>query len=120
MNLIANAIDALQEQRKPGVILIETELKKAENEATGDAVLISISDNGPGMSESTIKRLFDPFFTTKPVGKGTGLGTSIAHQIVVEKHGGQIKCISDIGEGTTFEILIPVKGVKSQKEKVSC
>ncbi|NEP45863.1 MAG: HAMP domain-containing histidine kinase, partial [Okeania sp. SIO2H7] len=110
MNIIANAIDALQEQRKPGVILIETELK-------GDGVLISISDNGPGMSESTLKRLFDPFFTTKPVGKGTGLGMSIAHQIVVEKHGGQIKCVSDIGEGTTFEILIPVKAVKCKKGK---
>ena len=110
MNIIANAIDALQEQRKPGVILIETELK-------GDGVLISISDNGPGMSESTLKRLFDPFFTTKPVGKGTGLGMSIAHQIVVEKHGGQIKCVSDIGEGTTFEILIPVKAVKCKKDK---
>jgi len=113
MNVIANAIDALEEQKKPGVILIETELKKAKDETTGDAVLISISDNGPGMSISTIKRLFDPFFTTKPVGKGTGLGMSIAHQIVVEKHKGQLKCISDIGEGTTFEIWIPIKAVKS-------
>jgi PAS domain S-box-containing protein len=113
MNVLANAIDALEEQKKPGIILIETELKKAEDETTGDAVLISISDNGPGMKESTIKRLFDPFFTTKPVGKGTGLGMSIAHQIVVDKHKGQLKCISDIGEGTTFDILIPVKAVKS-------
>lgn len=117
MNVLANAIDALEEQKKPGVILIETEWKKAKDETTADAVLISISDNGPGMSESTIKRLFDPFFTTKPVGKGTGLGMSIAHQIVVEKHKGQFQCISDIGEGTTFEILIPVKAVKSQKDK---
>lgn len=113
MNVLANAIDALEEEKKPGVILIETELKKAEDETTADAVLISISDNGPGMKESTIKRIFDPFFTTKPVGKGTGLGMSIAHQIVVDKHKGKFKCISDIGEGTTFEILIPVKAVKS-------
>lgn len=118
MNIIANAIDALQEQKKPGVILIETELKKAENETASDAVLVSISDNGPGMSDSTMKRLFDPFFTTKPVGKGTGLGMSIAHQIVVDKHKGQLKCISDIGEGTTFDILIPVKAAKLVASKL--
>ncbi len=117
MNIIANAVDALEERDKPGVILIETKLKKAEDETTADAVLISISDKGAGMDESTIKRLFDPFFTTKPVGKGTGLGMSIAHQIVVEKHKGEIKCISDIGEGTTFEISIPVKAVKSNRDK---
>lgn len=118
MNIIANAIDALQEQKKPGVILIETELKKAENETNVDEVLISISDNGPGMGKSTIKRLFDPFFTTKPVGKGTGLGMSIAHQIVVDKHKGKLKCLSDIGEGTTFEILIPVKAAKLAASKL--
>nr|WP_323808656.1 ATP-binding protein [Nostoc sphaeroides] len=72
-------------------------------------VIIRISDNGTGIPESSQNRLFDPFFTTKPVGKGTGLGLSISYQIVVEKHGGQLQCISALGEGTEFIIKIPAK-----------
>jgi two-component system, NtrC family, sensor kinase len=52
--------------------------------------------------------LFDPFFTTKPVGKGTGLGLSISYQIVVEKHGGSLECISEAGQGVEFRIKIPI------------
>ncbi len=73
-----------------------------------DRVIISITDNGPGMTEEVRKRLFDPFFTTKPVGKGTGMGLSISYQIVVKKHGGQIQCISAPGEGAEFAIVIPL------------
>jgi len=58
--------------------------------------------------------LFDPFFTTKPVGKGTGLGLSISYQIITEKHGGQLKCISAIGEGTEFVITIPLHQTKAE------
>jgi signal transduction histidine kinase len=54
------------------------------------------------------KRIFDPFFTTKPVGKGTGLGLSISYQIVVEKHGGQLLCLSEPGKGTEFIVEIPI------------
>ncbi|HEY9297748.1 MAG TPA: ATP-binding protein, partial [Phormidium sp.] len=53
--------------------------------------------------------LFNPFFTTKPVGKGTGLGLSISYQIVVEKHGGQLHCLSEPGQGTEFAIAIPIQ-----------
>jgi signal transduction histidine kinase len=60
------------------------------------------------MSESVQQQLFDPFFTTKPVGKGTGLGLSISYQIVVEKHGGQLRCLSSPGRGTEFIIEIPL------------
>jgi signal transduction histidine kinase len=60
------------------------------------------------MTQSVVRRLFDPFFTTKPVGKGTGLGLSISHQIVVEKHGGILKCLSELGQGTEFWIQIPI------------
>jgi signal transduction histidine kinase len=70
---------------------------------------IRILDNGPGMSEDVIRKLFDPFFTTKPVGQGTGLGLSISYQIVVEKHGGQLKCISALGQGTEMVIEIPIR-----------
>ncbi|WP_256091027.1 PAS domain S-box protein [Nostoc sp. KVJ20] len=74
-----------------------------------DRVIISIADNGPGMTEEVRKRLFDPFFTTKPVGKGTGMGLSISYQIVVNKHGGQIQCISAPGQGSEFVIMIPLQ-----------
>ncbi|MEH2464894.1 PAS domain-containing protein [Nostoc sp.] len=74
-----------------------------------DRVIISIADNGPGMTEEVRKRLFDPFFTTKPVGKGTGMGLSIAYQIVLKKHGGKIQCISAPGEGAEFVIAIPLQ-----------
>ncbi|MEH2180640.1 GAF domain-containing protein [Nostoc sp.] len=74
-----------------------------------DHVIIRIADNGPGMSEEVRKRLFDPFFTTKPVGKGTGMGLSISYQIIVQKHGGKIQCISAPGEGAEFVVMIPLK-----------
>jgi signal transduction histidine kinase len=71
-------------------------------------VVIRIRDNGLGIPENTIGSLFDPFFTTKPVGKGTGLGLSISYQIVVEKHGGSLKCLSEPGQGAEFWIEIPI------------
>jgi hypothetical protein len=71
-------------------------------------VQIKISDNGIGIEEAAINKIFDPFFTTKEVGKGTGLGLSICYQIIVEKHKGQLKCLSGSG-WTTFEISIPLR-----------
>lgn len=112
MNLISNAIDALETynsqrsladlNRNPSQITITTEVLKP-NRAT-----IRIADNGPGMPESVRERLFEPFFTTKPIGKGTGLGLSISYQIVVEKHGGSIWCVSQPGCGSEFWIEIPI------------
>ncbi|MBD2386164.1 ATP-binding protein [Cylindrospermum sp. FACHB-282] len=112
MNILSNAIDALQSPlqsglkeeitKKNGQIFICTEL---ENEQWAK---ISIKDNGPGITEEVRSRLFDPFFTTKPVGKGTGLGLSISYHIVVEKHGGKIECVSEPGQGAEFLIQIPL------------
>ncbi|MCT7991182.1 AAA family ATPase [Laspinema sp. D6] len=73
-----------------------------------DWVQVRIADNGPGISEQVRLKIFDPFFTTKPVGKGTGLGLSIAYSIVVEKHGGKLRCISTPGEGTEFIMSLPL------------
>ena len=110
MNIIANAIDVLEEQEIPGIITIKTEIHQmSERQVNQDCVKISISDNGRGIPDSVQKRIFDPFFTTKAVGKGTGLGLSISHQIVVEKHQGELKCRSNPNGGTLFEILIPIK-----------
>jgi two-component system, NtrC family, sensor kinase len=102
MNIISNAIDAVENQPSPRIIRVKTEHHPA------NLVEISISDNGSGIPEEIQSHLFDPFFTTKPVGKGTGLGLSIAHHIVVEKHKGQLKCISHPGQGTQFVISIPI------------
>lgn len=121
MNLLINAIDALEERQKqispeelrknPSVIKIITSLKDSQ-------VFISISDNGLGIPESIQQRVFDPFFTTKPVGKGTGLGLSVSYSIVVEKHGGQLRLKSKPGEGTEFQIEIPLK-LSIEKNKPS-
>ena len=75
----------------------------------GGSVRIDISDTGGGIPPESVKRIFDPFFTTKEVGKGTGLGLSIAYDIVVNKHGGRIDATSEIGKGTTFSIMLPMK-----------
>ena len=114
MNLLANAIDALEESNanrtyqeiaaQPNQITIRTAriaLLKAE------WVEIAIADNGRGMLEAVQQKLFNPFFTTKPAGKGTGMGLSISHQIITEKHGGKLKCTSTPGVGTEFVVQIP-------------
>ena len=112
MNVIGNAIDALDEQSESGIITITTELIPPQNPSAHPAhILIRIRDNGPGITEQAKKNLFDPFFTTKPVGKGTGLGLSISYQIVVEKHRGIFKCLSQPGEGAEFWIEIPVTSI---------
>ncbi|MDZ8184166.1 MAG: AAA family ATPase [Nostoc sp. ChiSLP02] len=111
MNILANAIDALDEsnaersfkeiQANPHKIIIKTSIENHN-------VKISIADNGKGMSEDVKTQIFDDLFTTKPVGKGTGLGLAIARQIVEEKHGGRIEVNSALGSGTEFIISIPV------------
>ncbi|MEG4305365.1 PAS domain S-box protein [Microcoleus sp. D3_18a_C4] len=113
MNILINAIDALEERdkqrsieecdRHPSTITIRS------YQAAAGFVAVSIADNGGGIPESVRSRLFDPFFTTKPVGKGTGLGLSISHSIIVDRHGGRLSCISTPGEGAEFLIEIPVR-----------
>jgi signal transduction histidine kinase len=113
VNLLANAIDALDEsgqnfsyqqnEANPKQIAITTEASVNKQWA-----IIRIQDNGPGMPEEIRQKIFDNLFTTKPVGKGTGLGLSISRQIVVEKHGGKLTCSSVIGVGTEFVIEIPI------------
>jgi signal transduction histidine kinase len=133
MNLLVNAIDALENAIETGgigerspTIWIRTEVKIGiPNEPisgngkdqygnrvivpSSDRAMIRILDNGPGIPEAVQRRLFDPFFTTKPVGKGTGLGLSISYQIVVDKHHGTLDCISTPGENTEFVISLPLR-----------
>ncbi len=113
MNIIANAIDALEISSKQKSltktqtnslqIRIQTELSTDEQ-----TVLIRIKDNGIGISEEVKNRIFEHLFTTKEVGKGTGLGLAIARQIVEETHGGKLTCNSVVGEGTEFMIQLPI------------
>jgi len=103
MNMIANAIDALQEPlENPGIIRIRTERE-------GNFAVIRISDNGTGITDQVKQRIFDPFYTTKPIGSGTGMGLAISHSIIVEKHKGKINCFSVVGKGTEFAIKIPIQ-----------
>ncbi|MEM9539163.1 MAG: response regulator [Cyanobacteria bacterium P01_E01_bin.42] len=113
MNLLANAIDALDEsnagktfqeiEKAPNCITITTEFREEKK-----SVIASIVDNGTGMPEEVKARIFEQGFTTKEVGKGTGLGMAIAHQIITKKHGGAIACDSELGKGTEFIISLPL------------
>jgi signal transduction histidine kinase len=155
MNLLSNAIDALEEynaqqasaggasltpedlKANPSQITIRTSLKdegiRIQDEFNANphptlregqsptslspnpgSVVIRIADNGPGIPEAIQKQIFDPFFTTKAVGQGTGLGLSISYQVVVERHGGQLKCVSTPGKGTEFIIEIPIQKVEAE------
>jgi signal transduction histidine kinase len=162
MNLLSNAIDALEEynaervsaggasltpedlKANPSQITIRTSLKdegisindefnadshptlregqtpssrathRDANIPATSSVVIRIADNGPGIPEAIQKQIFDPFFTTKAVGQGTGLGLSISYQVVVERHGGQLKCVSTPGKGTEFIIEIPIQKVEEE------
>ncbi|WP_293126798.1 ATP-binding protein [Microcoleus sp. bin38.metabat.b11b12b14.051] len=119
MNVLTNAIDALEESFvntkisppyggeapsvKVGQIRIVTEVCPGQK-----AVAVRIKDNAWGMEETVSQKIFEPFFTTKPVGKGAGIGLAICHEIVVEQHGGKLSCISAPGEGTELIIEIPL------------
>lgn len=131
MNLLTNAIDVLEESLVISHLSLVNNTEQRTNDQghrrfafpqgmtfpqirirsfiQEDRVIISFADNGLGMTEEVRKRLFDPFFTTKPVGKGTGMGLSISYQIVVNKHGGQIQCISAPGQGSEFVVMIPLQ-----------
>ena len=114
MNLLANAIDALDESNTgrsfaeikatPNKIIIKTELSGDRQQ-----VVIRIKDNGVGINEAVGEKIFEDLFTTKEVGKGTGLGLAIARQIILEKHSGFLKFNSTLGQGTEFIITLPIK-----------
>ena len=110
LNLCGNAIQAVQDQGRPGVVEVRLEVY-AQAEARGDLqpgryACLTVQDNGPGMDEATRARIFEPFFTTKPMGKGTGLGLSVVHGIV-KAHEASIEVESPPGEGSTFHICFP-------------
>ncbi|HEY9738417.1 MAG TPA: ammonium transporter [Trichocoleus sp.] len=115
MNLLTNAIDALEEKATAHCDMADQSAQNGwmpqitlSTSVQGDTVRIQVADNGVGIPDEVQRRMLDPFFTTKPVGKGTGLGMAISYQIVVDRHQGQLKCISSPGRGTRFLVEIPL------------
>jgi signal transduction histidine kinase len=106
INILVNAAQSIE---KMGEIRILTK-------AVDGYVQIHISDTGCGISDENLSKIFDPFFTTKGVGKGTGLGMNIAYNII-QKHQGQIEVNSQVGQGTTFIISLPVEGPADEASK---
>ncbi len=139
MNLLSNAIDALEENIQTCIVsdstpsspenaaeeavvnLVEeaavgnqpnckpAEIRICTRVVDNDRVAIGIADNGPGIPEAIRAKIFEPFFTTKPIGKGTGMGLSISYQVITEKHGGSLRCDSQPGQGTQFWIELPIQ-----------
>jgi len=112
LNIIVNAAQAIKSQKREdkGTITVKTY-------STETDVVCEINDDGPGIAPEKLSKIFDPFFTTKPAGKGTGLGLSVSHDIIVNKHKGQLLVDSTVGEGTTFTIKLPIKTSNQDTKK---
>lgn len=99
MNLVINAAQAMGPER--GIITIS-------NGVEGENVWLEVADNGCGIAPEAVQKIFDPFFTTKPVGEGTGLGLSLSYGII-KKHHGDISVSSELGKGTKFRVVLPIR-----------
>ncbi|BAY79191.1 PAS/PAC sensor signal transduction histidine kinase (plasmid) [Nostoc linckia NIES-25] len=109
MNILSNALDALEDSLiQEKITHNNPQIRICTQQLNAEEIVIRIIDNGSGIPEEVRQRLFDPFFTTKAVGKGTGLGLSISYQIITERHGGSLKCISSPNQGAEFLIQIPI------------
>ena len=128
VNVLNNAIDAVEEKAKFEKTSSEEDKKQSASESIerevpsfsrkivitteyldDDSVVVRISDNGTGIPVASQEKMFETFFTTKPRGVGTGLGLAIGREIIVKKHGGTINCWSEMGMGTEFAIALPIK-----------
>ena len=103
VNLLVNAIDALDERKEDS----RPRVLKVTVRQSGQELQISIADNGRGIPPERLQRIFDPFYTTKSAGRGTGLGLSVCDRIV-KQHGGHIRVKSQVGVGTEFTVILPV------------
>jgi len=108
LNLVINAEQAMLSAHGRGVLVVRT-----WHDAELESVVLEINDDGPGISDDLQPKIFDPFFTTKEVGKGTGLGLTVAYAIVQE-HGGRIRLLSRPNAGASFYVELPVTGTKLQ------
>ena len=113
VNLIANALDAVRQRAEQSADGYEPAVAVSTRRAD-DGVTIRVADNGPGMAEAVRARVFEPFFTTKPPGEGVGLGLSLAHDVVVQGHGGRLTSESAHGGGAAFTVWLPAPGGPGQ------
>ncbi|OKH19206.1 ATP-binding protein [[Limnothrix rosea] IAM M-220] len=126
INLLANALDALEDKQKAGKIQSEIDWQPSirlriftqfhDSEANSleeqkDFICVQISDNANGIAETIKQHIFDDFFTTKPREKGTGLGLSISHEIITKKHHGRLELQSEMGVGSTFSVWLPIDNI---------
>ena len=107
LNLINNAFYAVNEKQRQKLNGYEPTVTVSTKKLTPDKVEIKVKDNGNGIPFKIIDKIFQPFFTTKPTGEGTGLGLSLAYDIVTKGHGGELRVETKEGEGTEFVIWIP-------------
>jgi two-component system NtrC family sensor kinase len=107
LNLFTNAFHAVRQRQlagEPGYApTVRVRTKRA-----GDEVEVCVRDNGTGIAEAVREKIFQPFFTTKPAGEGTGLGLSLAHDIITQGHGGTLTVTSQEGQGTEFTVRLPI------------
>jgi signal transduction histidine kinase len=107
LNLLINAVDAVSEAGKQGLIKVSTKREHSE-------LIVEISDNGIGIPDEIKDKIFTPFFTTKKVGHGTGQGLPFSYSIVVERHKGKLYFKSKVNEGTTFFVHLPITEVPEE------
>ena len=107
LNLLDNAFDAVRERVQTGEGGYEPRVTVSTRRRSDDQIEIRIADEGVGMTDEVAARIFEPFYTTKETGQGTGLGLSLAYDIVTQGHGGTITVDSEVGRGTTFIVVIP-------------
>jgi signal transduction histidine kinase len=106
VNLLNNAFDAVHEKQRVADQVYRPAVTISTHRVDG-RIEVRVRDNGTGIPEAVRRRIFEPFFTTKPAGRGTGLGLSLSHGIVVQGHGGTLEVESEPGEGTIFVITLP-------------
>jgi signal transduction histidine kinase len=113
LNLITNAFYAVNEKSKQGIADYEPTVSVVTKKVNHQ-VEIRVTDNGNGIPANIVDKIFQPFFTTKPTGQGTGLGLSLAYDIITKGHGGSIEVVSNEGEGSTFSIQLPIVSIPSE------
>jgi signal transduction histidine kinase len=110
LNLITNAFYEVTEKKKQAIASGQDfePTVTLSTKRMGDMIMVTVRDNGRGIPKNALDKIFQPFFSTKPTGRGTGLGLSLAHDIVTKGHGGELKVETKEGEGTAFIVLLPV------------